>query len=65
MPMTLASIKDLIAHYLEFDQQNVEPFLELSQPLDAIRREIMESTSVERIFEVISVPAPEDSLDIL
>jgi hypothetical protein len=61
----LSAIRQFVLEYLPEDRNRPEPYLESVQPLEVLVRRVQEAKSVSDIFDLIGVPAPENTLDVL
>lgn len=65
LSLDLENAKALLARCLEADARRPEPFLAPEDGLESMLQSLAAARSMSEVFEVLRVPRPEDSLDML
>lgn len=65
LPLELEAVKALLARCLEVDARRPEPYLAPERGLESMLMGLAAAKTMVEVFEVIRVPPPEDSLDLL
>jgi hypothetical protein len=62
-PLSLEQFKELVILCLPADSERGDPYLPLSQPLNAVLEAVRAGNSFERVFDALHLPDLEDCLD--